>query len=368
MNDALISRVRQVMQVSGLSQSAFAVSIGTTPDKLSKSLSGQRKFSTTELALVAESAQTTVDWLLTGKHAPAPAIAARTALAAAPSASAITEVVEKFSVASDQLALLASEPREMTPLPDFSRTGRFVNEANELAAAAVSQMEASDFDLVAERDLLITLENVFSLDIAIYPLPDGLDGCSWQTDTTRLIVLAPTPHWARQRFTLAHELGHILACDAQELIAESVPPHNADVKEKRANSFAAAFLMPEARLRASAVGDITEEVFARLVNEYRVSPESMAWRLHNLDLLSADRVQLYRNKTAEMCALSAGRADLVTRERTRSEARRLPSRLMNEHLRHYFDGVTSSRPLAKLLGISSREVSELLGSRAGNHD
>ena len=362
MNDALIARVRQMIQISGLNQASFAESIATTPDKLSKSLAGQRKFSTTELALIATNAQTTVDWLLTGTHHAAPSIAARNSLDTAPSTSEITEAVERFNVASEQLAMLADQPRIMIPLPEFERTGRYTEEALHLALAAQARLESLGLDFVAARDLSITLERAFSLDIAIVPLPDGLDGCSWQSDETRLIVLAPTTHWARQRFTLAHELGHILAGDAQELIAESVPPHSADLTEKRANSFAATFLMPEARLRASAGEAVSEEVFHRLVNEFRVSPESMAWRLYNLGLLSLSDVNLYRSKTAEMCALSQNRADLVNRERTRANAQRLPSRLVNEHMKLYFEGETSARPLAKLLDISPQEVRELLGT------
>lgn len=364
MTETLIARVREVIHDSGMTQNAFAESIATTPDKLSKSLAGQRRFSTTELALIAESAQRTVDWVITGKAVHFPSMAASAVLSTTSGAAEIAETVERFNAASEQLALLSEPARNMVNLPDIVRSGGSVNEAAELAAAAAIQLDSLGLDIIGERDLSITLEKAFSVDIAIEPLPKGLDGCSWQTENTRLIVLAPTTNWARQRFTLAHELGHILAGDSYELIAEPVYPHGSGFTEKRANCFAAALLMPEARLRASAPEPVSEESFSQLVNEFRVSPESMASRLHKLGMLSLKDMSLYRTKTAESCALSQQRADLVNRERTRAQAKRLPSRLVDEHMRYYFEGMTSARPLASLLGISSQEVADLLGVRA----
>lgn len=153
-----------------------------------------------------------------------------------------------------------------------------------------------------------------------------------------------------------------MAGDTQDPIAESVPPHNEEITEKRADIFAAEFLMPEERLRASAGTVVREDVFHRLVNEFRVSLESMAWRLYNLQFLNRQEVDLSRHKTAEICALSQNRADLVNRERTRANAQRLPPCFVKEHRKLYFEGQPSVRPLAKLLGVSPQEVGELLGS------
>ncbi|MGH3871951.1 MAG: ImmA/IrrE family metallo-endopeptidase [Pseudonocardiaceae bacterium] len=38
--------------------------------------------------------------------------------------------------------------------------------------------------------------------------PGGLDGLAWCRDGFRLILVSNTVSWTRQRFTLAHELGH----------------------------------------------------------------------------------------------------------------------------------------------------------------
>ncbi len=348
------------MQTSGLSQADFAELIATSPDRLSKSLKGVRKFTTTELALAAQSAGTTVEWLLTGHHKATPAIAARTALAAAPSHEEISDVVSRFSTASEQLKMLAEPPRTMSNLPTLAKTTMYTDQAEQLAADALKMVREGGLNSTESDDLPALLEEVFSVDVAIVNLPGRLDGCAWQTDTDRLIVLNRTSNWARQRFSLAHELGHILACDAQTLIAEEVPPHSSQITEKRANSFAASFLMPADEIHEKAQDVSDSRHFADLVNHFRVSPTSMAWRLVNLGLLPNGSVPKWQGVTAESCALTAGRPQLISGERARSEASRIPPRILNEHLEHFFKGVTSARPLAVLLEMPSRDVIDLL--------
>ncbi|WP_153455283.1 ImmA/IrrE family metallo-endopeptidase [Streptomyces smaragdinus] len=72
-------------------------------------------------------------------------------------------------------------------------------------------------------------------------------GPAWQADGFRLVFLATTDTWTCQRFTLVHELGHILAGDAQELLTEAgpAPGRQTDYSEVRANVFAVNFPMPE---------------------------------------------------------------------------------------------------------------------------
>src|SRR6266511_5081052 len=70
-------RVRELIAQSCLSQHEFAEQIGLDDSKLSKSLSGTRRFSSLDLARIAELCKVTVDWLITGEEPPL-AVAART--------------------------------------------------------------------------------------------------------------------------------------------------------------------------------------------------------------------------------------------------------------------------------------------------
>jgi Zn-dependent peptidase ImmA (M78 family) len=101
----------------------------------------------------------------------------------------------------------------------------------------------------------------------------------------RILVNAGEPQ-TRQRFTVAHELGHWI-CHAQERpeaapaycrADEIGPDPQAKVREREANIFAAELLMPENAVRSRA--DDEHDLAAR----FGVSQEAMAWRLYNFGL------------------------------------------------------------------------------------
>src|SRR5260370_21206397 len=81
-------RVLGLIESSGLTRRAFAERIGLDESKLSKSLSGARRFSSLDLARIAEMCQVTVDWLITGEEPPL-AMAARTSGGSASAAIAL---------------------------------------------------------------------------------------------------------------------------------------------------------------------------------------------------------------------------------------------------------------------------------------
>lgn len=66
---ALLARVRSAIHSSGLAQRDVARNIGLDETKLSKALSGTRRFRPDELTQLASAAGVTVNWLLTGSDA-----------------------------------------------------------------------------------------------------------------------------------------------------------------------------------------------------------------------------------------------------------------------------------------------------------
>ena len=108
-------RVRSLIAESGLTQHAFALSIGLDDAKLSKSLSGTRRLSSLDLARIAEQGGVSVDWLITGVE-PALAMAARRAGGSA--ARAIREAKRLSTLRSDLAFLGYRQPwRRWTPIP-----------------------------------------------------------------------------------------------------------------------------------------------------------------------------------------------------------------------------------------------------------
>lgn len=204
------------------------------------------------------------------------------------------------------------------------------------------------------------------IDVALVEFPSraALSGATWQSDAFRIVLLATTQEWTRARFTLAHEVGHILARDAQDLRADATPQpgKQKDYTEVRANVFAAHFLMPAAEVRAAwerTVADPqapTDAELSELVVTFKVSPSALAARLNRLGLLDSLRRDRFRGFTTEICHVLAGRLDDHYRHRAESAVSRPPLAPMAELLAAYEAGETTLRPLAAYL---DRDVDDL---------
>jgi Zn-dependent peptidase ImmA (M78 family) len=91
----------------------------------------------------------------------------------------------------------------------------------------------------------------------------------------------------RQRFTLAHELGHWV-CQVREghdapiyCRAADVAPETDRLQEREANLFAAELLMPEPAIRVEWPRAAST---VELATWFGVSEESMGWRLYSFGL------------------------------------------------------------------------------------
>lgn len=284
----------------------------------------------------------------------------------------MSEVADRFTAAYEVLELLGRPPK-LPPMPAVrSDLKRFVDQGERLAQDAVDVLTAAAgpgtvADL--ETDVLITAcAQLFGVDVAVTHLPDGVDGLTWQTDAFRLILIGPTETWTRQRFTIAHELGHILARDAQELVVEShvAPGRQKDLTEVRANVFASNLLMPAPEVRdkfrqvADRHGRLTDEAFSGLVVGFKVSPSALAARLSQLRLIDAKSAPHLQGFTTEICHLLAGATDAFQRQLAWAAAERFPVRLVTALYKCYADGETTLRPLASLLGMDVDQLHDLL--------
>ena len=371
MDETVTGRVRAVIHAASLSQAAFADHIELSPDKLSKSLSGVRRFTSLELALIAEVGEVSVDWLLSGREPLRPALAARSSAPVLPARDSIEELTDRYTAAYDVLELLGRSP-ELPELPDLPDLPVGPEQGAALAAAARQLLLADGGAPIAEQstlDLLGRWERAFGVDIAITRLPSGLDGLAWQSDQFRLVLVNRTDRWTRQRFTVAHELGHILAHDAQDLLleAEVAPGRQTATSEIRANAFAANLLLPaDELLRACPDGPPSDETFRRLVVAFRVSPSALAARLRALGLIDQPARDRLRRLTTADC--HADGADLrgYLQQATEAGSERRPLRLADGLYAGYRDGETTLRPLAALLGTDVDDLHDLLEPQSPN--
>jgi Zn-dependent peptidase ImmA (M78 family)/transcriptional regulator with XRE-family HTH domain len=353
-------RVRELIQTSGLSQHAFAAEVGLDDSKLSKSLSGARRFSSLDLARVAERCDVTVDWLITGAE-PELVLAARTAGGSA--AAAIREAERLSSLRSDMTFLGFSQPWRPTHSVMSMSSGSGKSHAVALAAAALSRVH-DEGSSETEADLAAIIERVFGVDVAVADLGPDFDGLAVASAETKLILLATSRVPARQRFTLAHELGHLLAGDDQELHVDKdiyAASNRRKPTERRANAFAAAFLLPETVLR-SAVGQrgITEESFARLAWARGVSPAALSYRLLDLRLIDAGTCDRFRTLSGAKVARMAGKDDDFARSVATAGTVRAPGLLVRDTYAAYDSGLATLRPYANLIGTDVDALREAL--------
>jgi Zn-dependent peptidase ImmA (M78 family)/transcriptional regulator with XRE-family HTH domain len=349
------TRVRDVIRESGLNQGEFAVKAGLDTSKMSKSLSGVRRFTSLDLANIAEVAGVTVDWLLHG-HDASRAMAAR---AVEDDGAGVSQAIEKATIfaqaRADLSALTGNSPDWLDIHLDV--TGRLIDQGDKLAKQALAAIESLG-RASTELCLATLIEFVFKIDVAIVDVVGGCDGLAWRDANARLILVATSSTPTRQRFTLAHELGHLLAGDDQDLHVDRRimgPAQRGVASEIRANAFAASFLMPEGLLRAAHMREVGSSVgladaaFSRLVMEFAVSPSAMGYRLENLSLISRDERQRLMTLRGRDCASIANQAERMAEWIQVSQRFRPPMALVRDSLIAYFAGKTTLRPVANLL-------------------
>jgi len=356
-------RVLSLIEDSGLSRRAFAGEIGLDDSKLSKSLSGTRRFSSLDLARIADRCKVTVDWLVTGEEPPL-AVAARTTSGDARTA---LEAAKRYSTIRGDLASLGW-PQPWRPVTPAAVSGTYAEQGRALARPALSLVTAADRS-VGDANLPGVVEEVFGADVAVVALDSGFDGLAASSEDAKLVVLGTSQIPARQRFTLAHELCHLLAGDDQGVHLDRDIYDKAQAKdpsEMRANSFASAFLMPESVLREAVGRDgLTEHGFAALACDLKVTPSALAFRLKDLRLIDSGTCDRYRALSAARAATIAGRGEELGRRVAAANTPRLPGLLVRDAYTAYETGATTLRPYANLLGVDVDELRQALESQHG---
>ena len=130
------------------------------------------------------------------------------------------------------------------------------------------------------------------------PFEGALSGLLHRSADRSIIGINSLHPDVRQRFSIAHELGHLLLHEPQLQIDEHAfvafrNPQSSEASnpaEIEANQFAAALLMPEPLLRrcALALGDNPDasEAIAVLAKQFHVSQDAMTIRLSSLGWLA----------------------------------------------------------------------------------
>jgi Zn-dependent peptidase ImmA (M78 family) len=127
-------------------------------------------------------------------------------------------------------------------------------------------------------------------------LEDDVSGFLYR-DTAQTVIGVNTHHApVRQNFTTAHELGHLLLHDQEQLhvdrdfrirLRDGVSSHGTDEAEREANLFAASLLMPKRFLEEDLQNEEYVDLFGdnflvEIARKYGVSTQALVNRLKNL--------------------------------------------------------------------------------------
>ena len=134
-----------------------------------------------------------------------------------------------------------------------------------------------------------------------YETLDGeVSGLLYRDEERKVIGVNSRHAPVRQRFTIAHEIGHLLMHEGRPVFIDRLVRVNArdgstSQEEVEANAFAAELLMPRILLQGEvnsilgqgrSVGP--DELVRELATKFQVSSEAMGYRLANLGVLDPD--------------------------------------------------------------------------------
>lgn len=167
-------------------------------------------------------------------------------------------------------------------------------------------------------NLSILLENqgvvIFNLE-----LPSGIDAFSYwavyeDTGVERPIIITNKKNnYYRQRFDLAHELGHLVM---HRLLEEDVIIKNIQTVEKQAHRFASAFLMPNREFLES-IYDYSFSGLIPLKQLWGVSMAAIMRRMFDLGIIDEGK---YKNWNIELSRKGMRRNEPGDTKKTREEA------------------------------------------------
>lgn len=349
-NKAIGSRVRTLLDGHGMTQAGLAAILDVDPGGVSRAVAGERAFKAREIAVIAETFNVSPAVILEGAQDEEPALFA--ARRSAHNRGALTGAMRRAEFFVD-LATTISATRKTRSLRSAIPDGVDYAAGQQFAAKVLSETGLGKVPLpVGTHQLAATIEGAFGLEVALEPLGPGLDGMAVTCSRFKLAMVSSSVAPARQRWTMAHEVGHLLMGDSQDVLVDA----NVFAKsptETRANAFAAAFLMPKDVL-AEAWGNqasVTEARVAGMLDRFGVSQQALAYRLHNVGLVNAAG----RDRILGLHPMVSVMRNQGTRQ---SEGYWIPTGLSQDAIRAYQSGQLGIRWIANLMHL---EVDDLLG-------
>ncbi|MCW2534268.1 MAG: transcriptional regulator, partial [Blastococcus sp.] len=285
---ALGERIQAARGSRDWNQTQLAAAAGLSQPTVSRIEKGQRPVTLVEADAVARALEIPLDTLLYGSGvAERVLVALRVAESAADRATAVGPGVELLELDERLDAVLAEFRQESHSAP--VRPRRSGSPTTVGARLAFDLRQELQLGAAPITELPELIEEVTGVDVATRPLP-GISGMCLDDPgrDTRLLVVNSDEPAERQRFTLAHELGHLLFGDGAHV--DDLDGEDRE-SETRCHEFARNLLLPPEgvtgwlkRNTGATSGPVDEQIVSRLARYFGVSSEVVKIQLERMGL------------------------------------------------------------------------------------
>ncbi len=215
------------------------------------------------------------------------------------------------------------------------------------------------------------LMKLVDADFIVLKLPQDLDALTLRDPSSGALTvgIGTSSNPYRQRLTVAHEIGHIIAGDVTEdgaaLLCDTTHP-----SETRANTFARCVLCPVEALNDLTQASTPEELLSDVVQRFQVSPAVAAIQLCQAKLISEETKEELKSYSTKRLASQFGwKADYDYAAKI-SELPRSSERLVADAYKAYNQGLLALPSVAFAEQVSIEEVIDSTGDpqRSSNDD
>lgn len=288
-------RIKQARRRRGLSLRALGDAAGVSHTTISKYEKGQSSPDSATLIAISRALDTGLDFFLrparVGDISPAYRKLSRlTQTKLGQVEEAVRDWLERY-LEAERLSPSAGDFRFESP-EGFPRT---VRSFDGVERAALDLREAWDIGLDPIEDLTALMEDKGVRVGLVDDVPDGFDACAFTADVNGgvpVVAMREGLPGDRQRFTLAHELGHLVLAFEEDGAEERWG------EERACHRFAGAFLAPAPTLLRD-LGEhrtnFTGAELHMLKHKYGMSMQALVHRAHDLGVISdAFAARVYR--------------------------------------------------------------------------
>jgi Zn-dependent peptidase ImmA (M78 family) len=271
----------------------------------------------------------------------------------------------------DVRLLLSWFPDERERTGKASQLARRSVSGNKYGAQAGKMTAARLRDLLDLGDSPIqdvtTVVEDLGVPVLLEEMPKSVQGVTMRDDFDpqhpAVVIVNCTDWWGRQRFTLAHELCHVLNEDSEALIVERKQVDPKDFTEYRCEVFARHFLAPAPAVRAfgrrypSAKHGVSDQL-ALFMMEFGISKQ-VAIKIFEEDLhVPAASLAPYRHTPIAGMMARAG-LDAEWQTACSVQAQRAPSNwLLGLALDAYSSGLVRGAVVARIMGREDTDAVE----------